>query len=106
MGLHPIDNYRAPFAFVESKSWGVEMIGEYEDEIFGDDVRDNTVAALATLHAVLGRDPETLRFHKEDPGTTHKTCPGRKVNKADMIKRVQDYLLKHYSGEHTPEGPE
>jgi hypothetical protein len=82
------------------------MVGEYEEEVFGDAVRDNTVAAFATLHAVLGRDPQTLRFHKEDPGTTHTTCPGRNVNKEDMIKRVQEYLLIHYSGEHTPEDPE
>jgi N-acetylmuramoyl-L-alanine amidase len=87
-------------------SWGVEMVGEYQEEVFGNKVRDNTVAALATLHAVLGRDPKTLRFHKEDEATTHKTCPGRNVNKEDVIKRVQDNLLKRYSGEHTPDGPE
>jgi len=87
-------------------SWGVEMVGEYESEVFADAVRDNAVAALATLHAVLGRDPQTLRFHKEDPLTTHKTCPGHNVNKADIIKRVSDALLARFAGEHSPNGPE
>jgi len=84
-------------------SWGVEMVGEYQTEPFGNAVRDNTVAALTTLHAVLGRDPKTLRFHKEDPLTSHKTYPGHNVNKADMIKRVNDSLLSHFAGEHSPD---
>lgn len=84
-------------------SWGLEKVGEYEEEAFGTKVRDNTVAALATLHAVLGRAPSALCFHKEDPLTSHKKCPGRNVNKEDIIKRVQDNLLKRYSGEHNPD---
>ena len=31
-------------------AWGVEMVGEYDIETFGDAVRDNTVSALAALH--------------------------------------------------------
>ncbi len=86
-------------------SWGIEMVGEYETEVFGNAVRDNAVAAMATLHAVLGRDPKTLRFHKEDPLTTHRTCPGKHVDKINMIKRINDTLLAHFAGEHLPDGP-
>ena len=76
-------------------SWGVEMVGEYQIEDFGDAVRDNTLAALTTLHALAGLDPNKLRFHKEDPITTHKTCPGRKVNKADIIARLNAAGVDH-----------
>jgi hypothetical protein len=83
-------------------SWGVEMVGEYEDEPFGPAVRENTVDALAVLHACRGLNPDTIRFHKEDPLTTHKTCPGKNVNKADLISRVHDRMNGGDRGEHVP----
>jgi len=51
-------------------------------------VAANTVFALATLHTALSLDPQTLRFHKEDPRTTHD-CPGKNVDKANMIARIE-----------------
>jgi len=65
-------------------------------------VRENTVAALATLHAWIGLDPCTLRFHKEDPKTTHRECPGKNVDKNDLIRRVQERLFEKAGGEHVP----
>jgi hypothetical protein len=83
-------------------SWGVEMIGEFEEELFALAVRENTVDALATLHACAGRDPRTLRFHKEDTKTTHKECPGKNVDKNDLISRVKERLSAKDAGEHIP----
>jgi len=57
-------------------SWGVEMVGDYSTEDFSPVVQANAASALATLHALGGMDPSTLRLHKEDPKTTHKNCPG------------------------------
>jgi hypothetical protein len=87
-----------------SISWGVEMVGDYQVEAFDAQVRDNVAAALASLHAILGLDPNTLHFHKEDPKTTHKTCPGDNVVKADMIQLVVDQLAASHPGEHVPGG--
>ena len=94
---------------VHSPSWnpfslGIELLGEYQTEAFnsgrGAKVHANAVAALATLSAVLGRDPTTLRFHKEDPLTTHKTCPGKHVVKAPFIQEVQALLVERHIGKH------
>jgi hypothetical protein len=78
-----------------SISWGVEMVGDYNQEDFdhgpGGAVAENTVRALATLHSVLGLDPRQLKLHKEDPLTDHD-CPGRRVDKATMIKRIQEAM--------------
>src|SRR5882762_4312662 len=61
-----------------SPSWnkvalGVEMLGNYETAAFdsgrGLKVRKNTVAALATLSAILGLDSSSMRLHREDPLT-------------------------------------
>jgi hypothetical protein len=83
-------------------SWGVEMVGDYSTEAFGDALRGNAVSALAGLHQLASLDPHTLRFHKEDPKTTHKDCPGKNVVKADVIQAVVDLMAANHPGEHTP----
>ena len=92
-----------------SISWGIETIGEFETDPFDGSVRDNLVAALGILHAKAGLQPlpyekgvRGLHFHKEDPNTTHKSCPGRHMDKADLINRVQQYILTAHSGDHVP----
>ncbi|MCU7549901.1 peptidoglycan recognition protein family protein [Chitinophagaceae bacterium LB-8] len=85
-------------------SFGVEMLGDYEREDFdrgrGLKVFKNTVAALATLSAILGLDPNTLKLHREDPLTTH-ACPGSSVRKLEVIQAVQDLLVDRHAGEHS-----
>ncbi len=83
-----------------SIAWGVEMVGDYSIEPF-ERVRGNAVQALAILHAALGLDPNTLRLHKEDPKTTHD-CPGRHVEKADIIAAVFDAIAEQHPGDHAP----
>jgi hypothetical protein len=93
---------------VHSPSWnsialGVEMLGDYDKDAFdagrGAAVRDNAVAAMATLSAVLGLDPTTMRLHREDPATTH-ACPGKNVKKLEVIQRVQEKIIEE-AGEHS-----
>lgn len=76
-------------------SYGVETVGEFEREAFGDPTKANLVAALAMLHKKLDFDPANfslgvhgLHFHKEDHATTHKTCPGKHIVKDDLVKAV------------------
>lgn len=91
-----------------SPSWnkvalGIEMLGDYEKESFdsgrGLAVRKNAVSAIATISAVLGLDPNTLRLHREDPLTTH-ACPGKNVRKLEIIQEVQDLMTTRHAGEH------
>lgn len=91
-----------------SPSWnklalGIEMLGDYEHEDFNSGrgllVRKHTVCAIATLCAILGLDPGTLRLHREDPLTTH-ACPGKNVRKLEIIQEVQDIMIARHAGEH------
>ena len=93
---------------VHSPSWnktalGLEMLGDYDSEAFdkgrGLRVRKNAVAALATLSAILGLDPATMKLHREDPETTH-ACPGSNVRKLEVIQEVQDLIEARHAGEH------
>ena len=91
-----------------SPSWnkialGIGMLGDFEQEAFdsgrGAQVRANAVAALATLSAILGIDPQTMRIHREDPLTTH-ACPGKNVRKLDIIQAVQQLMTERHAGDH------
>ncbi|NVN95844.1 MAG: N-acetylmuramoyl-L-alanine amidase [Bacteroidetes bacterium] len=88
---------------IHANSWnklslGVEILGDYDKDIFsqgrGLAVRKNAIAALASLHTVLGIDVSTLKFHKEEPNTTHKNCPGKNVIKQEVIAEVKDLISK------------
>jgi N-acetylmuramoyl-L-alanine amidase CwlA len=91
-----------------SPSWnklsiGIEMLGDYSTESFSEGrglkVRKNTVAAIASLCAVLGIDPETTKLHKEDKLTTHN-CPGVNVNKSEIIAEVEQLMAVRHGGDH------
>jgi hypothetical protein len=81
-------------------SWGVEMVGDYDVEPFGPQVRHNAISAIASMYSALGSDPATLRLHKEDTATTHKNCPGKNVSKADMIQAIAAQMASMHPGEH------
>lgn len=81
-------------------SWGVEMVGDYDVEPFSPQVRQNAVSAIASLYSALGADSGTLRFHKEDPLTTHKNCPGMNVSKPDILQAVAAQITAMSPGEH------
>lgn len=83
-------------------SVGVEMVGDYDVEEFNPKVRNNAIAALASIHSVLGLDSATLKLHKEDPRTTHRHCPGAHVSKEDIVNAVHNLLLLRHNGEHLP----
>ncbi|MBL7746085.1 MAG: N-acetylmuramoyl-L-alanine amidase [Chitinophagaceae bacterium] len=96
---------------IHSPSWnklaiGIEMLGNYETDDFktgrGLAVNQNTIAAMASLSAVLGLDPATIRLHKEDPKTTHK-CPGKNVKKPEVIAAVRALVETRHGGDHAPE---
>jgi hypothetical protein len=73
-------------------SWGVELVGDYDKETLSDASRDNLVTLLAGLHRLGSIDPMGLRFHREDPLTSHKHCPGAGIVKADVISWVDQRM--------------
>lgn len=83
---------------------GIEMLGNYNIEEFNSGrgllVQKNTIAAIASLSAVLGIDPKTMKRHNEDPISTHKDCPGKHVVKEQIISAVTTLLQQRHQGEH------
>jgi hypothetical protein len=90
-----------------ARTWGIETVGEFMHEPFDGSVRDNLVGALAVLHCALGLDPADyhfatrgLHFHKEDPVTTHKQCPGVNMNKGELVAAVVAKMQEMHPGDH------
>lgn len=84
--FNPLDRRGVHSPSWNARSWGVEMLGDYETERFdsGDGlrVRENAVAALTVMFRRLDLSPSDAHFklHREDPRTTH-ACPGKHVDK-------------------------
>lgn len=57
--------------------WGIEMVGDWDSEPLNARVYDNATSVIAILNRFLNQDPAQLRYHKEDPKTTHYGCPGK-----------------------------
>lgn len=92
-----------------SISWGVETVGEFDREPFKDGSRDNLIGALGVLHMKAGLSLRPylsghtgLHFHKEDPRTTHKNCPGKHMVKADLVAAVEQWIEARHDGDHKP----
>ena len=90
-----------------SRTWGIETVGEFESEPFDNGPADNLIGALAILHARVGLDPADykfgtrgLHFHKEDPETTHRSCPGRNMVKDALVFAVSEHIKAMHSGDH------
>jgi hypothetical protein len=73
-------------------SWGVELVGDYDHEPFGDAVKGNALAALATLHRLAGWTEATIKLHKDDPATTHTFCPGANVHRVELEAGIETLL--------------
>jgi Putative peptidoglycan binding domain/N-acetylmuramoyl-L-alanine amidase len=90
-----------------NRTWGLETVGEFEREPFEGEIRDTVVKVLGIWHSFLGLDPRDykfgtrgLHFHKEDPITTHKDCPGKHVLKPDVVLAVEDEVIRRNPGGH------
>lgn len=92
-------------------SWGVETVGNFDKEPFDGAIRANLVGALAELHKHADLDPADYRagvrglhFHREDPGTSHRDCPGRSMVKAQLVEDVVSAMggQEHPHDEHLP----
>lgn len=80
-----------------SKSFGVEMLGDFSRESFdsgrGLAIQKNAAEAVAALFVHMGIEPDdkSFRLHKEDPETNHN-CPGKAVSKSAMLTQVRERM--------------
>ena len=90
-------------------SWGVETVGDFDVDPFEGPIKTNLAAALGVLHMKAGLQPTPyekgvrgLHFHREDPRTTHRDCPGMKLQKPLLIDAVKGFIDAAHLGDHQP----
>ena len=72
--------------------FGIELLGDYSKEILPDSIRSMGAHAAAVLLNKIGAhaNMKTVKFHGDDPKTTHRGCPGKNVGtKADWIAAIE-----------------
>lgn len=74
--------------------WGLEMLGDYDDETPDQDVLYNATRAMAALLRRINKAESAINFHRDDP-KTDKSCPGTKISKSDIRGRVAALLAGH-----------
>ena len=71
--------------------WGVEICGDYSHEILPANMRMMTERVLKAFYRQLGfaANGDNLKYHGEDPKTTHHFCPGQNIGpKASWLKAI------------------
>lgn len=93
--LTPPDRRGVHAVSFNALSWGVEMVGDFDSERLEGVLRDRYVAGLACLYIATGLkvspyifQQQGLHFHRDDPKTS-KTCPGRSIDKAILIREIE-----------------
>lgn len=93
--FNPLDKRGTHSPSWNSEAWGIELLGDYSTESptegRGELVIEDGAKAAGILLRKLGLEPndKTIRFHKEDPETTHD-CPGKLLVKSEFIKTVKE----------------
>lgn len=75
--------------------WGMESTGDFNLEPMPDDLYQVIVRGWAALYKYLGHpaNSDNFKYHKEDPGTTHKQCPGKAMGtKEHMIATINSLV--------------
>jgi hypothetical protein len=76
-----------------NRSFGVEIVLDGEAEPFTEPQKSLAISAITTLHVAAKLNPDMLKFHHEDPLTTHK-CPGKNIVKPDVVAAVKAEIAK------------
>lgn len=77
---------------------GVEVVHNGDDSPFEGQIAKTTFGGLNALFKHCNWDPKKrMNFHRDDP-RAYKSCPGRKVSKADVLMGI----LNADKGQHDP----
>lgn len=69
-----------------TKSIGIEIVGDYDNEVWNGKTKDNVLGALKALMQKLNIKEDNVHFHRE---YSPKSCPGNAITKEWVIDQLK-----------------
>lgn len=93
--LTPLSHRGVHARSFNSSHIGVEMLGDFDwkddpETGRGKQSTDNGKFSIAAMCKAFGFSPQKTNLHRDDPRTS-KTCPGKKIGKADFLADVEEF---------------
>lgn len=73
-------------AKLQSYSIGIEVVGDYDTDVWTGETKKNTLGAIKVLLETLGLEYEDISFHRD---YSSKSCPGHAITKEWLIRELQ-----------------
>lgn len=87
--------YYQPNATLVTYSIGVEVVGNYDEKIWPDDLKSRVLFVLSTLKTQLGITTNEITFHRD---YSPKTCPGNMITRAWFEQQLTQYEHQKHGG--------
>lgn len=85
-----------------SCSLGLEIVGDYDNEVWSCETYKNAVHVIKTLMAKLNISIDKVFFHRDFP-SAHKSCPGTAITKDWVKAQLTDSVVcNHLCLKHCP----
>ena len=72
-------------------SVGIEVVGDYDKEVWSGETKKNTVGAIKVLLTKLNIPESKIMFHRD---FSPKTCPGTAITKEWVINQLKDETME------------
>jgi hypothetical protein len=88
--LTPLNAVGVHAGVCNSSTWGIEVVGDYDDKPWDDQTMELVADTIATLFRWNGISPNMIRGHREC--RSPKTCPGKAVSIPVVQQRVREAI--------------
>ncbi len=69
-------------------SVGIEVVGNYDSDVWSGETKENALHVIRTLRDKLGTKEEEITFHRDY--APYKSCPGRAITKSWLKNELKD----------------
>jgi len=73
------------------QSIGIEIVGNYNEELWSGETKKNAVGAIKTLLEQLDLTEKNIYFHRD---ASSKSCPGWSITKEWLFKELKEFRFK------------
>jgi len=72
---------------LQSYSIGIEIVGDYDNKIWSDNIKRNALYCIKSLQLRLDISNENIFFHRD---FSQKTCPGKAISKSWLFSELNN----------------